>query len=82
MTKIPYTRTSHQMADSPKLLTLAHVIQRTALSRSTIYGLMAKNKFPLPIRVGLRAVRWIEAEVMAFIKSCPRAGSERPETDE
>ena len=83
MTTIPHTRTNHQMEDpSPKLLTLDQVKQMTTLSRSTIYGLMAQNRFPLPIRVGLRAVRWIEAEVVAFIRSRPRAGSEPPQIDE
>ena len=49
-----------------------------ALSRSVIYELMAESPFPKPIRVGDRAVRWIEDEVVEYIASRPRAGSERP----
>ena len=50
----------------------------TALSRSAVYALMAESRFPKPIRVGARAVRWVEQEVADFIASRPRGGSERP----
>jgi prophage regulatory protein len=49
----------------------------TALSRSAVYALMAESRFPQPIRIGARAVRWVEREVLDFIASRPRAGSER-----
>ena len=61
-----------------RLLTLRDVTAMTALSRSAIYALMADSRFPKPIRVGARAVRWVEQEVADFIASRPRAGSERP----
>ena len=61
-----------------KLLTLRDVTAMTALSRSAVYALMAESRFPKPIRVGSRAVRWVEAEVADFIASRPRGGSERP----
>ena len=62
----------------PRLLTLRDVTEATALSRSAIYALMAESRFPKPIRVGSRAVRWVEQEVLDFIASRPRAGSDRP----
>ncbi len=62
----------------PRLLTLRDVTAATALSRSAVYALMAESRFPKPIRVGSRAVRWVEREVLDFIASRPRAGSERP----
>ena len=65
----------------PRLLTLREVTEVTAVSRSVIYALMAASKFPKPIRVGDRAVRWVEQdeqEVFDYIASRPRAGSERP----
>ena len=43
----------------------------TALSRSAAYVLMAAAGFPRPIRIGARAVRWIEREVLDFIASRP-----------
>ncbi len=39
--------------------------------------MMAESRFPKPIRIGSR-VRWIEQEVLDFIASRPRGGSERP----
>ena len=48
------------------------------LSRSAVYALMAESRFPKPIRIGSRAVRWVEQEVLDFIASRPRDGSDRP----
>ena len=62
----------------PRLLTLRDVIAATALSRSAVYAMMAESRFPKPIRIGSRAVRWVEQEVLDFIASRPRAGSDRP----
>ena len=62
----------------PRLLTLRDVIAATALSRSAVYAMMAESRFPKPIRIGSRAVRWVEQEVLDFIVSRPRGGSERP----
>ncbi len=64
-------------AGMPRLLTLRDVTAATALSRSAVYALMAESRFPKPIRVGTRAVRWVEQEVLDFIASRPRAGSHR-----
>ena len=61
-----------------KLLTLRDVTTITALSRSAIYAMMAESRFPKPIRIGNRAVRWVEQEVLDFIASRPRAGTHRP----
>ena len=36
---------------------------RTGLSRSTIYLLMAKGKFPASILLGDRAVGWLESDI-------------------
>ena len=62
----------------PRLLTLRDVTAATALSRSAVYALMTESRFPKPIRIGSRAVRWVEQEVLDFIASRPRAGSDRP----
>ena len=61
-----------------RLLTLRDVMGVTAMSRSAIYAGMAAGAFPQPIRMGARAVRWIESEVIEFIASRPRGGSKRP----
>ena len=62
----------------PRLLTLREVTAATALSRSAVYAMMADSRFPKPIRIGSRAVRWVEQEVVDFIASRPRSGSDRP----
>ena len=59
------------------LLTLRQVMKMTGLGKSSIYKLMSQGQFPRPVRVGNRAVRWVEHEVWAYICSRPRAGSER-----
>ena len=64
-------------AAMPRLLTLRDVTAATALSRSAVYAMMAESRFPKPIRIGNRAVRWVEQEVRDFIASRPRGGSDR-----
>lgn len=61
----------------PKLVPLRDVIEMTSMSRSQIYALKAAGAFPQPVRVSARAVRWIEGEVVEFVATRPRAGSER-----
>ena len=79
-TTVPAMRPPETFALAPRDVvgaTLRDVTEATALSRSVIYDLMAESRFPKPIRVGDRAVRWIEDEVIEYIASRPRAGSER-----
>ena len=79
MTTNRHTSPEHPSPDAamPRLLTLRDVTAATALSRSSVYALMAESRFPKPIRIGTRAVRWVEQEVLDFIVSRPRAGSDR-----
>ena len=44
-----------------RFLRLPEVLERTGLSRSTIYVRLAEGRFPRPVRLGGRAVGWIEA---------------------
>ena len=52
---------------SQKILKLPDVMQRCALSRSSIYAFMAENRFPKPCSLGERAVGWIESEIHDWI---------------
>ena len=45
------------------------VISMVGLSRSTIYALMAANKFPKSISLGARSVGWLESDIHAWIDS-------------
>ena len=38
----------------------------TGLRRSTLYAKIAKSEFPRPIKLGERAVGWLESEVRAW----------------
>ena len=58
-----------QGMDAPvRVLRLPRVQTRTGLARSTIYVRVADGSFPQPIRLGARAVGWIESEVDAWIR--------------
>lgn len=50
------------------ILRLPCVKSRTGLSRSTIYLRISEGKFPQPIRLGSRAVGWIEAEIDEWLE--------------
>ena len=55
-----------QSVDAPaRVLRLPRVQARTGLARSTIYVRVADGSFPQPIRLGARAVGWIESQVGA-----------------
>ena len=45
------------------ILRLPAVIERTGLSRSTIYLRIAQGCFPKPISLGGRAVGWVQSEI-------------------
>lgn len=49
-----------------RLLRLAAVKEITGLSRSTIY---ADTTFPKPVKIGERAVAWVEDEVRGWVEA-------------
>ena len=51
-----------------RILRLPEVLKRTGLSRSTIYVRLAEGRFPQPVRLGGRAVGWIEAEIDEWVR--------------
>jgi prophage regulatory protein len=58
-----------------RLLRRFEVESLCGLSRSGIYAAMAEGRFPRPVRIGGRGVRWREAEILAWIGSRPSAGA-------
>ena len=58
-----------------RLLTVSEIQELTGLSRTTIYRLRKVGRFPSALRVSDRAVRWPEAEVLAWLKSRPRTAA-------
>ncbi|MGC1147608.1 AlpA family transcriptional regulator [Pantoea agglomerans] len=51
-----------------KLMRLPAVIERTGFSRSWIYELINQKQFPQPIKIGSRAVAFIEGEIDEWIE--------------
>ena len=61
--------TTQQRTNPPtRFLRLPEVLERTGLSRSTIYVRLAAGRFPQPVSLGGRAVGWIEAEVDEWVR--------------
>ena len=46
---------------------------RCGIARSTIYRLMNEGLFPQQLKIGARAVRWLESEIIIWLASLPRA---------
>jgi prophage regulatory protein len=56
-----------QSNDPLQVLRLPQVCKVTGLCRSMIYQLEAERRFPCRIKLGLRAVGWIEGEVQEWL---------------
>lgn len=52
-----------------RFLRLKEVIQRTGLSRSTIYLYISKGMFPKNVCIGYRCVGWMESDIDKWISS-------------
>jgi prophage regulatory protein len=50
-----------------KVLRLPEVCEVTGLRRSMIYQLEAEQRFPRRIKIGMRAVGWIQGEVQQWV---------------
>ena len=50
-----------------RFLRITEVEALTGLSRTTIYDWSADGRFPRPVRLSGRAVRWIESEVLEWM---------------
>ena len=48
---------------------LPEVKAKTGFGRSTIYALMASGEFPRSIRIGARAVGWLESDIDQWIET-------------
>lgn len=52
---------------SATLIRLSEVQRRTGYSKAWIYRLMGQGKFPLSIKIGSRAIAFVESEVNDWI---------------
>jgi prophage regulatory protein len=60
---------AEQLQQALTILRRKQVEARTGLSRSTIYQRVADGTFPKPVRLGARAVGWVEAEIQEFLRN-------------
>ena len=56
-----------------RLLRRNDVMRLTGLAKATIYRLMQRGDFPIPIKLGERAVAWRSDELDEWISSRERA---------
>jgi len=66
MNKVPQLPLPSSSIAGDRILRLPQVKERTGMSRSFIY---AAEDFPTPIRLGGRAVGWLESEISVWIES-------------
>lgn len=59
-----------QVKEDLKVLRLNQVIEKTGLSRSTIYQRAKDGTFPKQRSLGARSVGWFKHEVDAFLENC------------
>jgi prophage regulatory protein len=63
---------------SLQILRLPQVCSVTGLRRSMIYQLEAEQRFPKRIKIGIRAVGWIESEVQTWVAKRVAASRNAP----
>ncbi|OQK60187.1 hypothetical protein XM77_c10224 [Vibrio vulnificus] len=61
--------TSTHPARQQRILRLPEVKAKTGFGRSTIYALMANGEFPRSIRIGARAVGWLESDIDRWVET-------------
>ncbi len=49
------------------IIRLKATIQKTGLSKSTIYALLSENKFPKRVQLSARSIGFLEAEIDSWI---------------
>ncbi len=68
----PVSASTKTAAEPGGFLRMPAVIRYTGLARSTIYRLVAQNKFPAPFKLADRAVAWRRADLEAWVDARPR----------
>lgn len=64
-------------SESIRILRLSDVIQKTGLSRTTIYQRLRDRDFPRPVELGPRAIGFVEAEIECFLRNLIRQRDEQ-----
>ncbi len=56
-----------------KLLSIREVCEFTGLGKSTVYELIQSGRFPKPLRIGVRAVRWRQSDLRELVEKIAAA---------
>ena len=51
------------------LIRSPEVLKRTGFGKAWIYRLISEGRFPAPVKIGVRAVAFVESEVDEWIQS-------------
>ena len=63
------TRENKMNNQATRLLRLPEVLERTGYGKAWIYRLISEGRFPAPVKIGVRAVAFVESEVDEWIQS-------------
>lgn len=58
---------AHNSNEKARILKLPEVIQRTALSKASIYAFIQAGQFPKQIKLSIRSVGWLESDVDSWL---------------
>lgn len=67
----PGSSSARNDAITPVFLRMPMVMRMTGLGRTTIYRLIADQKFPCPVRLGPRAVAWRRTDLDRWSEARP-----------
>ncbi|EEI2470495.1 AlpA family transcriptional regulator, partial [Escherichia coli] len=51
-----------------RLIRLSEVMNKTGFGKAWIYRLISQNRFPQPVKIGIRAIAFIESEIDEWIQ--------------
>ena len=66
---MPDTTTTPHQAPRTRLIPIPDVEALTGYKKTTIYLMLRQGKFPKPIRLSARAVRWSESAVLEWVQA-------------
>ncbi len=64
------------IAEGERLLTVAEVCDLTKMSRAMLYSEMARDRFPRPLKVGNKSIRWRLSDLDNWIGGLSRASAD------
>ena len=66
------------MSNTERIIRLKTVLDRTGLSRSTIYRKIAEGTFPSQVKISIHGAGWHESAINRWIADAARYREEEP----